>query len=524
MKRMLRSGIVVAAVALLLFPYIQHVFQSNPGIIGVPHPDPLIEGDSDVYEESWHFWWVSRALGSGSDPRFCDLVDPPDGISLVYQHIGWTDTFLFAFLGLGHDHPVLSYDLSLLLGTLLTALFGWLLARSWGLSPTGALFAAFAIAWLPSRTAHLLQHYQIANCWALIAAMWLCRSYLTHKGALRLTGFGIAAMAAGMQSPFFFIFILISIAATVFIGRYGWKSGAILYAAMLPVLAALLLMVFTGPGRMGSLSMGWREAIYWSAEPQSYLLPSPFGPFGRLIGLSAKVSWMPNAAEGVVSPGLVVMGLLFWFIWKKRGWRFAAVICLLYILALGPELRIFGRSLGIPLPFRILQALPLMEGIRAPSRFAILGGVLAVLGAGLALTEMKKRTALVFLGLMMAELFVPVLPAVSSRIPEECSRIEAGAVVLELPVEPNARRYSLFQTASGYTRIYSFLARPEQTETPEDLMRSVSRADIVLYHRWLMEPMDRILLDSLYATLFPGADPGDSIWTAVPGEDGWVVL
>ena len=513
MKLPLRICIIALVTGVLLFPYLSHISSESPGIIGIPHPEPLLEGDSDVFEESWHFWWVSNALARGLDPRHCEIIYPPEGASLAYQHIGWTDTFLFALAGTSGS-PALPYDLSLLLGTLLTALFGWFLARSWGISRIGALFAALALAWLPSRTAHLLQHYQIANCWTLIASMWLCRSYLTVGGRLRLVGFAVVSVAAAMQSPFLLIFAAAAIPASVFIGEGSWKKSAILGAALAPAAAALFLVTFTAPGDAGALSMGWREAVYWSAEPQSFLLPSPFGPLGRLFGMPAKVSWMPNVSEGVVGPGLVITGLLVWLAIRKGGWKFAVVIGALFILGLGPELRVLGRPLGIPLPFRLLQILPILEGIRAPSRFALLGGILAVIGAGVALSGMRKRTALILLGLMTAELLVPVLPAVPSRIPAACRELPEGTVVLEIPVETGARRYSLFQTATGYTRSYSFLARPGGSEHSEGISEAMENADVVLYHRWLMDPSERMLFDSIYSPLFPDAGADDSVWTA----------
>ncbi len=175
-----------AALLLLSIPYASALMSSTelPVLIGEPHPDPLVLEDSDSYEGCWHFWWTARAISMGVDPRHCPLIYPPEGASLAYQHIGWIDTYIFALSGLGGSNPVLSYNLSLYAGTLLTALFGWLLARSWGLSPAAALLTALMIAWLPARTARVVQHYQLADCWTLTASLWLCRSWI-KQGTLR---------------------------------------------------------------------------------------------------------------------------------------------------------------------------------------------------------------------------------------------------------------------------------------------------------------------------------------------------
>ncbi|NOQ21846.1 MAG: hypothetical protein GQ565_04235 [Candidatus Aegiribacteria sp.] len=518
LRRTLFPLLLIAAVPALLLPYMLVLLSDTPGIIGIPHRESAITEDSDVYEQAWHFWWVSSALQNGQDPRFCPLIYSPEGVSLVYDHIGWHDTLIFAIIGIGKEHPALSHTLSLLLGTMLTAIFGWLLARSWGADRYGALFTALALAWLPSRTAHLLQHYQLANCWTLPASLWLCREYL-RKGKLKtLAAFAAIVMLAAVQSPFIAIFAVLGLPATCFIIGGNWKRTAILAGGAGLAAAVVGILILTAPGHITSPSTHWREAIYWAAEPQSFILPSPFGPAGYLFGIPARFSWMSNTAEGVVSPGLTVLAAFVILIWRRRKWRLPVVILGLGLLALGPELRILGRPLGIPLPFRILQLFPVLDGIRTPSRFAILAGLFTAVGAGMGITLVKRRWKLLFLSLLMFELWIPVFSVLSTRIPSACMSIPAGSTVLEVPVDNNVRRYAWFQTGNSCSRRYAFLARLPETGNEDYLLQeSLERGDVVVYHRWLFDEEDRNRYDTLYAELFPEGSNADSVWILMNG-------
>ena len=500
------ASVSAAAVLLLVLPYIPVLVQE--GIIGMPLRDPAVENDSDAYHNVWHFWWVGKAVGEGSDPRICTAVYPPEGISLAFDHVGWFDTLAGAVAGAEH-FPAAAYNISLFIGTLLTAFFGWLLARSWKLDRLSALFAALALAWMPSRTAHLLQHYQLANMWTAVAALWLCSEYLRRERTIYVVLYGAAVLAASIQSPFLALLVLLGTAGTLLV-RGSWSSCIKLSFAWALPAAAAALWLLTSPGAGREAAVMWQEAVYWAPEPQSFLIPSPFGPLSELLGVPMRMSWMSNAAEGVVTPGLTVLVLMVLYVTKKRDWKLPAAVLFIWLLSLGPELRVFGRPLGIPLPFRALRVLPFMDGIRAPSRLAVAGTVLAVLGAGNVLAGLDKRwkyAVLCFLALEMAVIKLHTLP---EEVPEEMISAGPGRTVTELPVDPTIRRYSWFQARCGYTRSYSFQARIPAMEE-EELLEQEN--DLKVYHRWLFTSEQRETTDRLLVDIFPGASPDDTVWT-----------
>ena len=508
----MRIMLIIAVFLLLSIPFIRFLHGETKSIPGTVMPTPLVTGDSDVYDGVWHFWWTDYALDNAQDPRLCTMIDSPEGVSMTYQHIGWVDTIIASVLGIP---PVTAYILALYIATLLTALFAYLLAKSWGACLTGSIFTALAIAWMPARMAHLLQHYQLANIWYLIAALWLCREFLKGKHNSRfLVGFTVFALLATLESPYQGLLLGFGLIGTAYIGRISVKRTIILISAYVLSLIPFIILLLTAPGRTGQLSMNWREAIYWAAEPQSFILPSPFGIAGLITGLPAKMSWMSNSYEGVVTAGLIVFIPFIIYIIKKRKWRLAAVTGTLYIFCLGPELRIFGRPLGIPLPFRLMQFIPGLNGIRAPSRFVLLAGIFIAIGAGVFISRLNRKWKMLFLAGIILELFVPVLPGISTGIPAECYSIEASATVLEIPFTgdmQNVRRYAYFQTASGYKREFAFLAR----RVP--MVPDISKVDYIIYHRWMMLPDSLEVYDNRLQSIFPENTAEDSVWVRQGG-------
>ncbi len=518
--RALNRALPAAAMLLVVLPYLPALLGGRGSLVGSAMPGPSVAGDSDAYDGAWHFWWTALAMDRGVDPRLCYLVYPPEGASLAWQHVGWTDTVVWSLLGVGRGSPALSYNLSLAAGSVLTALFGWLLARSWGAGRVGALFVALALAWLPQRTARVMQHYQLANCWALVAALWLGRVYMTRGGRMLPAALLAAVLAASLESPFHGLSAAAGLAVTALAVRPGWHRSAYAAAALAAGGGLALLLMLTAPGEAGTPAMHWREAVYWSAEPQSFLLPSPFGPAWSLAGLPVRMSWMPNAWEGVVGPGLVVLAAMALGALRDRRWLLPAAAAFLGLLCLGPELRLLGRPTGVPLPFRLLGSLPLLEGIRAPARFALPAGILAVLAAGLAVGRTRSRAARSgLLALMVLELGVVSLPTVPSGVPEACRELGAGRTVTEIPRDPSVRRYALFQTASGYRRSYCFLARPVRP-APEPPVPEERPPGTLVYHRWLFAGSEREELDRECRHLFPGASDSDTVWVSLPPGAG----
>jgi len=532
MKPAGRLLFAASTILLLLIPFLIHFIFNGEDIAGAPAENVVVSGDSDVYDCVWHFWWVGKALGMGVDPRFCPLTFYPEGATVAFQNIGWPDTWLMALTGLSENSPVSAYNLSILFGTILAACGAFWAAKQWGLNTVGCLFAALALAWLPSRIAHMGQHYQIASLGYLAFSLGAIRAWLTGGKAWQLILVVIFSLLACLESAYFAILGGFGLLASILLSfsemdHRAYRICMVVFAFLATVLAAGAYFM-TSPGLGGHTpSLSWREAVYWAAEPQSWLLPSPYGVLGRTLSIPAKFSWMSNSFEGVVTPGLTLLGIFVFSVVKRRKWLLAGLIGFLVLLSLGPELRIFGRPLGIPLPYRLILLAPLLDGARSPSRFALLAGFFIALEAGRYFSAVRLKWKFVLGSCLILELMLPSLTVLSGFIPEEYERMtESDGPVLEVPSSPHVRRYIFFQVSDGLPRLLSFMVRPGSSVIPENLApfrletsgipdrqdALATGAKLIVYNRWMFSDREREIFDSRFSPLFEGFDTDDSLW------------
>lgn len=533
----MRKMALAAALALAALPFLVVLLGGLDGFVGVVAGDAPIPGDSDVYEQAWHFWWVGRSVAEGTDPRICPLIGLPAPYSIIGQNVGWPDAFIFG--GLSQSHPETALFCSLLLGTLLVTFAGYLFASSWGLGQFESSLAAVLMAWAPARTAHLLQHYQIAGFGWVLLSMALLRLYLCGKRTALLPLLGLSLILASMESAYHGLFgalgLLLVAAATLITRRIDYRRTAAATGVFVAAMLASFLFYLSFPGRMPP-GMGMNEAVYWSAEPLSFLLPSPFGIPWLLSGVDPLMGWMPNIFEGVIAPGFMVLVLAMIAIFRRGspggtgepdriGILLLAPFSLLpFMLTFGPWLKFLGRPLGIPMPYALIQHISLFEGARSPARFAILGTCLLVVPAVSALRLFGRRRMILLASLCLIEVIPPGLPTISATVPSVYRSNPEGASVLEIPSSMIARRYGLFMTVDGCERPVFVLTRRtsdisdafdpfllESQDRVSELQAMETGVDIIIYNRWLFDGASRDELDSRFAALFPGASPGDSV-------------
>lgn len=511
----LRTRLLAAAVVALIVaaPFLLHLFESPGRPIGMELPNPAVRGDSDAYQGVWHHWWVATAILDGVDPRWCCAVFHPRGVSLVYDNVGWVDCV--ALLPLSRGFPAVAYNMGLLLNSILVALGVYALSRSMHSRRHAAMIAALLAALMPVRLAHLLQHYQIAAIgWTALALAAVLRvAEGSGRKAALLTAAVVLAGLAMLQSPYHYLFILVSIAMLPLLAegradmRRWWAAAGAVLVGGVPAIVFYL----TGAASAGIPEVSASEAVLWAAEPQSLLLPSPFGVLGRALGTPAAASWMPNAFEGIITPGLTVLAAAGIWVVKTRRWRVAAAACIMLLLAMGPQLKILGRVTAVPLPFRLLQMVPFGEGFRSPARFALVGGMLACVLAGRWMADRRGVARAVIVAAVLLEVFPVGLPSVSGHIPEVYRSGGGNGPVLELPVSQDARRPIFFQTADGRPRYAVFLTRrPQWAESYMDELRALVRrsdsprelleasgATLLVCNRWLQTSGVRIASDSI---------------------------
>ncbi|MGQ9926039.1 MAG: hypothetical protein ACUVS4_04120 [Chloroflexaceae bacterium] len=86
------------------------------------------------------------------------------------------------------------------------------------------------------------------------------------------------------------------------------------------------------------------------------------------------VARVPVIEGWYIAAGWTLLGLAAVGLWQhgRTRWRLLVVAAVGWLFSLGPELRLFGVWTGIPMPYAVLQQLPLLEGGRRPNLFALI--------------------------------------------------------------------------------------------------------------------------------------------------------
>ncbi len=468
----------------------------------------LVEGDSDVYDCIWHVHWIRTAVKGGFDPRVYGNV------SLAWHNMGWPDLFISLITGS-------NYNVMLLLGSLFSALAGYLLARSWGLGTIGSLLAGFIIAWMPVRVIRMYQHYPIASIGFLLMSMLFLRKWVVEKGRSNLIFLVMFSALAVMESLYHGITIALGWLITSFVlgKKYAKRS---LFAGVLAGTGCIIgsLWILSAPGAFGqNPGKDWKEAVFWAAEPQSYFLPS-------FLGNPLVLDYMPNHFEGIVTPGASVAILALFYCWKKRSWRALIAVLAVITLTMGPLFKLNGVPTPVPLPYLLLVKLPWLSAARAPSRLAILTGIMAALAAGAFIEKRKPRTGWLLAGIILIEIVPLKLNTIPVTTPHFYSTEAAAGLTLEIPSSDRIRMYSLFSIADNSPRIVKFLARGDElglesvplslrwgSSIPPDFEAlEMTGAETIVYNRWMFTDSIRGCYDLLYKDIFPEYSAQDSVW------------
>jgi hypothetical protein len=290
------------------------------------------------------------------------------------------------------------------------------------------------------------------------------------------------ALSAGIS---WYCTIALSLFLTVFAllhvrGRW-WRNLAT--AHLRPAASAVLVLVVTASpfvlpmalspaAHDGILNRPLTESNRYAADLLAFFVPSPMNPvFGNWTEPVYR-HFGGNAYEQTAYLGYVALALSLWGVLRVSGGRtrlFVVTAATFGVLALGPFLHVLGRyrfavdgeELSVPLPYLVLHYVPLVNGLRVPSRFVELTVfALAVLaGSGLSaifarVTRRRWRVALVGVLLVGVGIESASMPftVVSARVPHIYSKIGMTPelfTVLELPLDWRIIKYHYYQAVHG---------------------------------------------------------------------------
>jgi len=354
---------------------------------------PVLPGDpsrifypcdcGDVAQTVWFLAWVPHALLSGHNPFFTDAMNYPVGVNLAQNTatplLGLLATPLTETLG-----PVASANFWMVLAMPLSATSAFVVLRHWRVgmpaAALGGLLYGFSPYLVGQGIAHLDLTFVPLPPLIVLVVVEMARS---PRHPLRLGALlGALVTAQFLVSPEILTTVVIfcGVAVTAAAVRMLVRDPATLARRIRPmakglafgVLVAAACLVYpvifelAGPHHFIGPVQGANNP--YRADLLDFVVPSPsqwLAPAG-LRAWGVRLTALTGIEDGAYL-GVPVLVLAAWLGWRSRSSPRSqlalGVGALAAILSLGPHLQVDGHATGVPLPFFLLQHLPVVANI-----------------------------------------------------------------------------------------------------------------------------------------------------------------
>jgi hypothetical protein len=340
-------------------------------------PAHLIYDNADVELNAWIVSWVAHQLPRNPARLFEANTFYPDHNALAFSEPLIVPGILAIAPRLLGASAVLTHNVLLMLGFLLTALAGcWAGERLSG-DRVGGLFAGSIVAFGPhtlGRLAHLQAHWLFPLPLSLLALDAVVR----RRSWRAAVGLSVCVTLLAVTSGYGLTMALVALAAGC-VARVGewwrdWRGmgGRLLLAALLSVVLAFpVVATYWRVMKLEGLARDADVVASGAALPTSFL-----STVSRLhAGL-----WSHHFAGrgGTYFPGVTALALAGVALVLARGWKHSRLHMLLAVTLAGGVVAL-GPTLPLPFYGLLQYVLPPMGSLREPNRF----GNLVVLGVGL---------------------------------------------------------------------------------------------------------------------------------------------
>ena len=457
----------------------------------VLHFGSQVPGDllSDRDQNLWNLWWVKWALlDHPTNPYHTPLLYYPDGVDLYAHTLALPNGLIGLIPQVVAGLPA-AYNTVILVALVLAIYGGFRLVRyvltrdapgryytvavngaalaggiafglnTYGLDALKGQTEVLSYGWMPLYVEAWLRAWDRGSGRAALLAGVLFAVTL-------LTNFYYAVYLA-LFSLGYVAWQVVAAARREGLGPFVRRAAPILGVMALPELALLPYLAGLAASALShtfTLEATAQQA-HTSADLLSFLVPPRVHPW---LGAGAPWWGVVNPAvhdyvwPGWIAPGLAVIGLVA----RRRNraaWGWALGAGAAAVLALGPVLQVNGTP-TLPLPWALLQALPVFNYIGKVERFLVLArllllpligwGVLAIADCGLRIAERRGRGN----GITMA-----VLPS-AIRNPQSAIAVVLALLLLELPIVP--RPTAALDIPAGFGQITANNADGALLEVP----------------------------------------------------------
>lgn len=421
--RRLDSGMLLVCLAAAF--YLTWQLWADPNRTVVAHN----RGDQALFE--WLLGYAAHSVSHLDNPLWTTLLNAPMGVNLAVNTsmvvVGAVVAPITLTLGASVAFLVV------LTANLAFTAYAWYwvlsrhIARTRAGAVLGALFCGFAPGVVSHANAHLNFTGQFLVPFIVLCVLRLARGVRPVRTGLLLGVLVILDFSIGAEMLFF-----VALALALFVAVWarlrrdearaaarGFLTGLAVAAPVALVgLAYPLYLQFLGPQRYHGIGFSQKVHSENLASFGSY----PYLSLARLAGLWH--TWAPNFTEETTYfgvPLLILAVCCFAVLWRRPEVRAMAVVAAVFaVLSLGPVLHFEKWSTGVPLPFWVLDRLPIFD-TALPARLALI--LVPVLGILLALTvdrvlPMARRPRLLWLAAFVVAL-LPIVPVSIPAIPRD---------------------------------------------------------------------------------------------------------
>lgn len=434
----------------------------------------LIGVSEDPIQNVWLLGLTQHALAHGSVPWTTTLIDAPSGVNLM-----WSPLMPLASLLLwpvtATAGPVVAYNVLATLTPVLSAVAAYIALRYFVRDRLASWIGALLYGFSPYAIAQLLGHPHAAlGITPPLLLVVLNEILIRRHGSARRNGLLLAALVVVQ----FFL------------------SVEVLVSELVMTVMGLAILAARSPHRVGELLPPLARVVAWAAPPVLVLCawplavqvlgpghvsghiwpPSEFSADAlNLVVPTALLQFAPASLQqipfqidttsqvwssyiGVPLLAVVVVAMVRLRLFEVV--LFSALFAVAALLSLGPSLLVGGHDTGVPLPMKLMMALPLLGNLDA-DRFTLYASLFAAILIALLVADLRaRRTRAGIAPALVALACLSLVPAVhfpyeSATVPaffsDGATTIPSGSTALVLPLADSSHPAPmLWQVAAGY--------------------------------------------------------------------------
>lgn len=443
-----------------------------------PSPQGRYAGSiPDALQQVWFLSWTAHALTAHQSLLFTHALNAPSGVNLLWNTAMILPGILAAPITLTAG-PVVAYNVLITAALALSAWSGYAVILSIAHRRLASWLGGLLFGFSPYMLAQALGHLDLVIMAYVPLALWFfVEAVCRQRCSWRWVGLAFGAGSAAQ----FFVFqeLLVGAAIAFVIGtvvtavlwrdqvalRWRHATQALLTAGIVFAVAAgwAVFYQFTGP----QTPPGLEVAHATGTDLLAFVTPTvnqAIAPAGAQ-SFSASFVAQTTGADGYVGvPLLLLLGVIVWrFRHRRDVLALAITAASLAVLSLGPVLTVGGHETPVPLPWALLQHLPVVGNL-VPLRlmgYASLpiAALLAIALAELPRLSGRGRALIALLTAATVASWAPSLPRPATAVPEPpalpagiVNGLPSRAVVLFAPLPSYATADAMFYQAQAGER------------------------------------------------------------------------